>query len=97
MPRRPPTSPPTETLAVRYLIASRLRAARKKLGLTQADVAARLGRRQGYVSDVEARQRKVTVDQLWQFAEVLQVPMVRLVRPPSAAERAEMARGRRTP
>lgn len=94
MPRRAPTTLPTETIAVRRLIASRLKAARRKLDLTQAEVATRLGRRQGYVSDVETGQRKVTVDQLWQFAEVLKVPMRTLVGSPTAVERAGLTRAR---
>lgn len=48
---------------------SRLRAAREAAGLTQEDVARRLGRPQSFVSKCEAGERRVDVVELAEFAE----------------------------
>ncbi len=44
---------------------------RKKAGLTQADVAAKLKRYQSFVASVETGQRKLDVVQLIAFAEAI--------------------------
>jgi transcriptional regulator with XRE-family HTH domain len=44
---------------------------RKKAGLTQADVAARLGRYQSFVATVESGQRRVDVVEFLDFAEAI--------------------------
>ena len=54
----------------------RLRLAREKAGLTQAEVARRLGKRQAYLWKSEVGERRVDVIELKQFAEVYGVPIV---------------------
>jgi transcriptional regulator with XRE-family HTH domain len=44
---------------------------RKKAGLTQAQVAARLGEHQSFVARVEAGERRVDVVELLDFAEAI--------------------------
>jgi transcriptional regulator with XRE-family HTH domain len=44
---------------------------RKKAGLTQAEVAARLGRYQSFVATVESGQRRVDVVEFLDFAEAI--------------------------
>ena len=48
----------------------RLKAARKAAGLTQAEVARRLGRPQSYVSKSESGERRVDVVELSEFARL---------------------------
>lgn len=47
----------------------RLRLARAAAGLSQASLAARLGCRAAYVSDVERGRRTPTLDWLWEAAD----------------------------
>ncbi len=44
---------------------------RKAAGLTQADVAAKLGRYQSYVATIEGGQRRVDVVEFLEFAEAI--------------------------
>lgn len=53
------------------LVRENLIARRKKLGLTQADLAERLGVRQPYVSALESGTRKPTLDTIARLAEAL--------------------------
>ena len=48
----------------------RLRAAREQVGLTQAEVARRLGKPQSYVSKCESGERRVDVIELAAFAAI---------------------------
>lgn len=48
----------------------RLRQARQEAGLTQVEVAKRLGRPQSYVSKCESGERRIDVIELAQFAEL---------------------------
>lgn len=48
----------------------RLRQARQEAGLTQAEVARRLGKPQSYVSKCESGERRVDVVELAQFARL---------------------------
>ena len=54
---------------------ARLRAAREETGLTQADVARRLGKPQSFVSKCEAGERRVDVVELAAFARVYRKPV----------------------
>ncbi|MBU2595573.1 helix-turn-helix transcriptional regulator [Patescibacteria group bacterium] len=51
-------------------IIKRLIQARKKSGLTQKEVAKKLGRSQSYVSKIESGQRIIDVIELEKFAEI---------------------------
>lgn len=63
-----PMSPPKHLQYTRFL--ERLRAARNQAGLTQAEVAARLGRPQSFVSKCESGERRVDVVELTVFAKL---------------------------
>lgn len=51
-------------------MVERLKLARKEAGLTQVEVAERLGKRQAYVSKVERAERRIDPPELARFAEV---------------------------
>ena len=57
----------------------RLRAARETAGLTQVEVARRLGRPQSYVSKSESGERRLDVVELLELAEVLGRPLTYFV------------------
>ena len=59
----------TRKPAYRRFLA-RLRAARREAGLTQEEVARRLGRSQAFVSKSESGDRRVDVVELQQFAKL---------------------------
>jgi transcriptional regulator with XRE-family HTH domain len=53
----------------------RLRQARKEMGLTQAQVAMRLGKPQSYVAKCESGERRVDVVELSEFAKLYGKPL----------------------
>ena len=55
---------------LRQQIASRLRSAREAVGLSQAQVAKRLGIHRPTMSEIEAGRRRVSADELAQFSEI---------------------------
>jgi transcriptional regulator with XRE-family HTH domain len=59
----------------RKLIGSRLSIARKNAGLSQSQVAEKLNIPRPSVSEIEAGRRKVSADELLQFAELYSVDM----------------------
>jgi Zn-dependent peptidase ImmA (M78 family)/transcriptional regulator with XRE-family HTH domain len=65
--------------STREVIASRLREARKRLRLTQADVAAALGVHRPTISEMEAGRRAVTSEELYQLSQIYAVPVHRLL------------------
>jgi len=62
-----------------------LRAKRLEAGMTQAEVAAKLGRRQGYIANIETGQRRVDVVELLDLAAAIGLDPVDALR---AAQRA---------
>lgn len=78
-PGRPASVPLCEAEALR----SQLRNLRKRRGLTQADVAKRMGVHQVRVSDIEAKPGVVSIEQLMKLFEALGCELV--VRPKPAA------------
>jgi transcriptional regulator with XRE-family HTH domain len=58
------------TQELRQQIASRLRTARKAAGLSQAQVAKRLGVHRPTISEIEAGRRRVSADELTQLSEI---------------------------
>lgn len=55
------------------IVASRLRLAREKSGLSQAQVAKKLGLHRPAISEIEAGRRKVSPDELVQLADIYKV------------------------
>jgi transcriptional regulator with XRE-family HTH domain len=53
---------------------------RKAAGLTQADLARRVGRYQSYIADVERGQRRVDVVEFLDLAEVLKLDPAKAVK-----------------
>lgn len=74
-------------------LGRRLRAARERNGLTQADVAAALGKTATAVSYWESGQRSPSIDDLAQLARLLGVPVTALLpsQPPKVLARAHAA------
>jgi len=72
--REDPPMPPTNRPEYRRFLA-RLRAARERVGLTQAEVAKRLRRPQSFVSKCEAGERRVDVVELAAFARLYRRPV----------------------
>lgn len=64
------------TTRPKYLrFLARLRAARAQAGLTQAEVAMRLGKPQSFVSKCEAGERRIDVIELVAFARLYRRPL----------------------
>ncbi|MEX2042895.1 helix-turn-helix domain-containing protein [Pseudomonas aeruginosa] len=61
------------------LLLDVLRAVRKRLGVSQVDLAERLGNTQTFVSKCERGERRVDVVELVEFAEALGVPPLELI------------------
>lgn len=59
-------------------------AARKASGLTQQELAERLGRSQSFVAKIELGERRVEVVELVEIARILGVPTARLIAPVEA-------------
>lgn len=51
-------------------LLARLREARDEAGMTQAEVAERLGRPQSFVAKVESGERRIDPIDLWEFASI---------------------------
>ena len=60
-------------------LTARLRQARKRAALSQAEVARLLGRSQSYVSKVESGQRQIKLTQLRELARVYQTDIAFLI------------------
>ncbi len=63
----------------KLVVASRLREARKMAGLSQAQVAKRLGLHRPSISEAEAGNRRVSADELAKLADLFDVSMSWLV------------------
>jgi transcriptional regulator with XRE-family HTH domain len=61
-------------------LRSLLVTSRKKAGLHQADVAAKLGKPQSYISKVESGERRLDVVEFVEYAEAVGVNPVNLMR-----------------
>src|SRR5919199_6011728 len=59
----------------RSIIAARLREARKMAGLSQAQVAKRLGLHRPSITEAEAGNRKVSADEIAKLAEIYDVSL----------------------
>lgn len=61
------------------LFLEQLRKAREEKGLTQIDVAERLGKTQSFVSKVERGERRLDVMELRAFCSALEIPLLKFV------------------
>lgn len=61
------------------LLLSILKAARKRVGVSQVELAERLGNTQTFVSKCERGERRLDVVELVEFAEALGVPPLNLL------------------
>ncbi|MGH9461942.1 MAG: helix-turn-helix domain-containing protein [Vicinamibacteria bacterium] len=66
--------------ALKKEIAQRLRDARRRRGMTQVELAARLGTNQTYVSSVERASRGLTVQQLVRLCRALRISPEEILR-----------------
>ncbi len=64
-----------DSLEKRKIMASRLTMARKRAGLSQAQVAIKLKLPRPSISEIEAGRRRVAVDEMLQFADLYKVEM----------------------
>ncbi|WP_332691910.1 helix-turn-helix domain-containing protein [Bosea sp. (in: a-proteobacteria)] len=67
---------------IRMVIAANARALRLAKGLTQAQVAQRLGVDRAHVSALEMGQRNPTAVSLWEIAQALEITVSDLVQDP---------------
>ncbi|PWB16556.1 helix-turn-helix transcriptional regulator [Comamonas sp. JNW] len=61
------------------LLLSVLKTARKRMGVSQVDLAERLGNTQTFVSKCERGERRIDAVELVEFAEALGVPSIELL------------------
>jgi transcriptional regulator with XRE-family HTH domain len=78
---------PVHSPAYRIFL-QRLRAARAKAGLLQAEVARQLKKPQSYVSKCESGERRVDVIELVAFAKIYGLPVSFFVPPVSASRKS---------
>lgn len=64
-----------DALASEFNLARKLIAARAAAGLSQAEVAERMGTKQSEVSRIEGGRQNITVEKLSQFAEAVGVKL----------------------
>jgi len=76
--------------ATRSQFATRLRAARGKRGLTQAEVAVALGLRRPAISEIEAGRRSVSSQELSLLAELYRVPVTYLLDGAAAVDEVDL-------
>lgn len=62
------------------LLLSVLKAARRRVGMSQAELAERLGNTQTFVSKCERGERRIDAVELVEFAEALGVPPLELLK-----------------
>lgn len=60
---------------VRKLVGENVRRYRQSVGITQAELAARMGVDRAYISGLELGERNPTVLTLWHVAMALEVPL----------------------
>jgi len=57
------------------ILIDKLIAARNEAGLTQIQVAEKIGWRQDYISKLESKQRRIDIIELYDFAKIYNKPM----------------------
>jgi transcriptional regulator with XRE-family HTH domain len=69
--------------ALRHFLATK----RKAAGITQAELARRVGRYQSYVADVERGQRRIDIVEFLDFAEALKFDPAKVIKTIARAAR----------
>jgi transcriptional regulator with XRE-family HTH domain len=82
----------TKHFARRLILGRRLRAARETAGLSQREVAERLGYRQSLISNSETANRRLEIFELQEFAELYGVTLDVLLSPHSQIEKEHLRR-----
>ena len=78
--------------ASRRILGRRLRSAREEAGLSQREVAERLGYRQSMISNGETANRRIDVFELQELADLYGVTLEELLSPHSELERGQIRR-----
>lgn len=81
---------------VRHIVGSNVRRLRKAAGVSQAELANRMGVDRAYVSGLELGQRNPTVITLWHLAQALNVRLSDLVSSPARSRSARAKPAKRT-
>src|SRR3712207_705454 len=84
-PPQPPRKPSPRRARSRFspeygLLLNRLVAARKAAGVTQKQVAERLGKEQSYVSKCEHRETEISIIDLWKWCDAIGIPVSEFMR-----------------
>ena len=77
---------------IRRVVGENVRRCREEAGLSQEDLAARMGVEQGYVSRLEAGNRNPTIVTIWHAAEALGVRPALLFETPSPMPKTKPSR-----
>lgn len=82
-----------EELGPEFALARELIAARAKAGLTQAEIAARMGTTQSTVARLESGKNKPSMDTLWRYADAIGSRVeIRIVNPKKRGKRQTQKR-----
>lgn len=71
---------------VRQLVGNNVRARRRVIGISQAELAERMSVDRAYISGLERGERNITIITLWHTAIALGVTMAELVREPATGQ-----------
>ena len=74
---------------VRHIVGSNVRRLRKAAGISQAELANRMGVDRAYISGLELGERNPTVVTVWHLAQALRVKMVEFFDVTAARARAK--------
>ena len=83
-----PDSPVKEVSSLSLMAGERIRAARTRLGLSQAELAERMGERQSVVSEIERGRREIYLRHIQAASEVLGMPEAWFVARPEQIRQA---------
>jgi len=82
---------------VRRLVGENVRQIRLSAGLSQEELAERMGVDRAYVSGLELGQRNPTIVTLWHTAEALKVPIAKLLEATDHSPNSTVPKRKRAP